>query len=147
MSRAFPLAGLLRVRERAEERAAAELAQARREAEAARARRHATSEALAGSQLADGPDRLAFVAAVASRSALSLLLSEAERELATADELVADHAVQWSFARRQVRAIDRLAERHDETERRLDAQAEQAALDEVAGRRATTDDTTQGDPS
>ena len=42
----------------------------------------------------------------------------------------------WSAARRDVRAIDRLAQRHDETERLLEAHAEQAVLDEVAARRA-----------
>ncbi|CAM5789289.1 flagellar export protein FliJ [Cellulomonas persica] len=144
MSRAFPLAGLLRVRERAEERAASELAAARRAEQAVRDRQRATREALAGSTLPEGTDRLAWIAAVASRSSLALLLQEAENDVALAEQHVAEQAQLWSHARREVRAIDRLAERHDETERALEAHAEQVTLDEVASRLTTETTRTPG---
>lgn len=135
MSRPFPLGGLLRIRERAEERAAAELAGARRDAERVRLRQQATREALAGSTLPSGNDELAWLAAVSSRATLAVLLQEAERAVEEAEREVAVHSQHWSVARRDVRAIDRLAERHDESERALEAHAEQAVLDEVASRR------------
>lgn len=135
MSRPFPLGGLLRIRERAEERAAAELAGARRDAERVRLRQRATREALAGSTFPSGNDELAWLAAVSSRTTLAVLLAEAERAVEEAEGEVAARSRHWSVARRDVRAIDRLAERHDETERALEAHAEQAVLDEVASRR------------
>ncbi|MCR6649607.1 MAG: flagellar export protein FliJ [Cellulomonas sp.] len=139
MSRPFPLGGLLRVRERAEERAAAELAAARREAEAVRLRQQSAREALADSALPEGADRLAWIAAVASRSSLALLLQEAEHDVHVAEQYVSEQAQHWSSARRDVRAIDRLAQRHDEAERALEAHTEQVVLDEVASRRAAAE--------
>lgn len=141
MSRAFPLAGLLRVRERAEERAALDLALARREELERRERQRAVRAALADSTLPEGTDRLAWIAAVASRSSLAQLLQEAERDVTQAEQHVADQAQQWSVARREVRAIDRLAERHEENERAAQAHAEQVVLDEVASRLTTNDAT------
>ncbi len=144
MSRPFPLGGLLRVRERAEERAAAELAEARRREQAARERKRATREALADSALPDGSDRMAWIAAVASRSSLALLLQEAERDVTAAERRVEEQTQHWSTARRDVRAIDRLAQRHEESERALEAHAEQVVLDEVASRRASETTTAPG---
>lgn len=134
MTRPFPLGGLLRVRARAEERAAVELAASRRDADRVRLRQQATREALAGSELPSGRDELAWMAAVSSRSTLAVLLQEAERAVEEAERDVAQQSARWSLARRDVRAIDRLAERHDATERASEARAEQNVLDEVAAR-------------
>lgn len=136
MTRAFPLAGLLRLRALAEEQAASELALARREQAAAERRARETSERLSGATMPAVGDRLAWHAAVAGRVALGALLVERRTEAAGAEAVTDERAQTWTDARQHVRALERLEERHDETERAEEARAEQRVLDEVAGRRA-----------
>jgi flagellar FliJ protein len=136
VTRRFPLAGLLRVRAMAEERAAAELAAARRDERAAASRAQSTQDRLAGSATPTVAEGRAFQAAVASRVALASMLVE-QRATAVAAQEESDRRTEvWSDARRHVRAIERLEERHDDTVRAEEARAEQLVLDEVAGRRA-----------
>ncbi len=137
MTRAFPLAGLLRLRALAEEQAAAELALARREQAAAERRARDTAERLSGSTMPAVGDRLAWHAAVAGRSALGALLIERRTEVVVAESAADECAQTWTDARQRVRALERLEERHDEAERAEEARTEQLVLDEVAGRRAT----------
>ena len=138
MTRAFPLAGLLRLRALAEDQAAAELALARREQAAAERRARDTAERLSGSVVPACGDRLAWHAAVAGRVALGALLVERRTEAVGAEAVTEHRAQVWTDARQQVRALERLEERHDEAERAEAARAEQRVLDEVAGRRAST---------
>jgi flagellar FliJ protein len=145
MTRPFPLAGLLRVRARAEEQAAAELAASRRAAERARSRSREAREALAGSTLPSGCDELAWTAAVAGRTMLAGLLAEAEVAAGRADEQVDARTSEWSAARRDLRVVDRLAERHETAERVREEHAEQVVLDEVASRRAAVPPSTLGE--
>ncbi|MBO9553083.1 flagellar export protein FliJ [Cellulomonas sp.] len=136
MNRRFPLAGLLRVRAMAEERAAAELATARRDERAAAARARSTEDRLGASGLPTVAEERAFQAAVASRVALASMLVEQRATAVAAQEETERRTEVWSDARRHVRAIERLEERHDDMVRVEEARAEQLVLDEVAGRRA-----------
>jgi flagellar FliJ protein len=134
MNRQFPLAGLLQLRGRAEERAAAELASARREQARLAAVRAATLADLSRATTPARGDDLAWLAATSSRVALAALLSERDGLVHAADAVVEDCTQQWSIARRDVRALERLEERHVEAWTSQELHTEQAALDEVAGR-------------
>ncbi|ROS25781.1 flagellar FliJ family protein [Cellulomonas sp. PhB150] len=136
MTRAFPLAGLLRMRGRAEEQAVADLATARRDEARAADLRRATAAALAGAGMPATGDDIAWMAAVASRSTLAALLSERDHQLGRAAETVQDCSEAWSVARRDARALELLEERHVATERAEELHAEQVVLDEVAARGA-----------
>jgi len=136
VNRRFPLAGLLRVRAMAEERAAAELAAARRDERAAASRARSTEDRLGESGTPSLADGRAFQAAVASRMALASMLVEHRAHAVAAQDESDRRADVWTDARRHVRAIERLEERHEDTVRAEDARAEQLVLDEVAGRRA-----------
>lgn len=140
MTRSFPLAGLLRVRALAEERAAAELAAARRAERAAAERARETRERLTGSTLPDVADGLAFRASVASRASLVALLEEQGDQVVAAQAHSDERTDVWVAARRDARAVERLEERHDATVRAEELHAEQVVLDEVAGRRAGRED-------
>ena len=134
MTRAFPLAGLLRMRGRAEEQAVADLATARRDEARAADLRRATATALAGAGMPATSDDIAWMAAVASRSTLAALLSERDHQLGRAAENVQDRSEAWSTARRDARALELLEERHVATQRAEELHAEQVVLDEVAAR-------------
>ena len=136
MTRSFPLAGLLRMRGRAEEQAVAELATARRDAARAADLRRATAAALAGAGLPATGDDIAWMAAVASRSTLAALLSERDHLVDRASESVEECSQAWSAARRDARALELLEERHTLTERAEERRAEQVVLDEVGARGA-----------
>ncbi|WP_034623672.1 flagellar export protein FliJ [Cellulomonas sp. URHE0023] len=137
MSRAFPLAGLLRLRTMSEDRAASELALARRDQVRAEQRALETAERLSGATMPSGTGLLAFQASVASRSALGSLLIEHRRDVSVAETVTDERTEAWSEARQQVRTLERLEERHDEAERLEETRAEQKVLDEIAGRRAS----------
>jgi flagellar FliJ protein len=137
MSRSFPLAGLLRLRTMTEDRAASELALARRDQARAEQRALDTAERLSGTTMPSGGGLLAFQASVASRAALGSLLIEHRGDVTLAVTAADERAEAWSEARRQVRALERLEERHVEAERLEETRAEQKVLDEMAGRRAT----------
>jgi len=134
MNREFPLASLLRLRARAEEQAAAELAAARRAQELAAARRADTMASLAHAGAPALSDDLAWLAATSSRATLAALLGEQAAALDEAGRAVDARAEQWTGARRDVRALERLEERHTEAWNAQEQHAEQVALDEVAAR-------------
>lgn len=137
MSRAFPLASLLRLRTLTEDRAASELALARRDQARAEQRARDTAERLSGATLPREGDLLAFRAAVAGRAALGSLLVERRGDVVAAESVTDERAETWSEAHQQVRALERLEERHQEAERLEETRAEQKVLDEIAGRRAS----------
>lgn len=134
MTRSFPLAGLLRMRGRAEEQAVAELAAARRDEERAAELRRATAAALAGAGMPSTSDDVAWMAAAASRATLAALLCERDHLMEQANQDVQERTDAWSAARRDARALELLEERHVETERTEELHAEQLVLDEVAAR-------------
>jgi len=137
MPRAFPLAGLLRVRGLAEDQAAGALAAAHREENAARERAVETARMLGEVGAVAPADAAAFRASIAARMALSGLLTEAKEQVVVAHGHTMDRTHDWSEARKATRSVERLAEHHDEQVRAEDAQAEQKVLDEVGSRRPT----------
>lgn len=137
MSRMFPLAGLLRLRTMTEDRAAAELAGAHARHDHAQARALQTEALLRGATVPDSVDLPSWRAVAASRIALGALLVEHEDDTRRALGEVDVRTQAWSHARRETRALERLAERHEETVRLEENRAEQIVLDEVASRTAT----------
>ncbi|SEJ56189.1 flagellar FliJ family protein [Demequina mangrovi] len=149
MTRRFPLAGLLRARELAEERAAAELAQANRARDEA-----ATEVTRARSQLAnlefrdarlssdaEAPDvSRSWSAAVAARASLAARVQELQTVLEVADRHAHGASGAWNQARTQASMIDRLRTRHEHEVAAEELRAEQVALDEAALRRASEED-------
>lgn len=147
MSRAFPLAGLLRVRTILQDRAAADLADAHRARNVARDRARDTAQALGDTMPPEHCDPATWQAVVAGRLSLSALLVEREQDFAAAGQVVTQRTAAWADARQDTRAVERLEERHDEAVAFEEARAEQIVLDEVAGRRhavAAAEDPTGG---
>lgn len=137
MSRAFRLAGLLRLRAMAEERAAVELAGTTRRRDAAAALRAATQAALAEQSFDTQMDTLGMQAVVASRLALSALLVDRRAAVEAEDRAVEAADAAWAAARTRTRTLEKLEERHVAAERVEEQRAEQNTLDEIAGRRGT----------
>lgn len=143
MSRPYRLAGLLRLRKLQEDQAASDLAVANA------ARRAALDlQAVAQGELAHhGFDPVsetgAWRSAIASRVALRGLV----REAAAASELAATEVDQremaWADARRRAVPLEKLAERHEESEKVEDLRQEQIVLDEIASRGAPRDSLTE----
>ena len=131
----FGLAGLLRVRTFREETAAAELGAAERPRRARRAPADDTLQRLAAT--GDPVDQAVWRATMASRVALSSLLIERSLDAAAADRAADERRAAWSAARRDLRAVEKLAEHHEERERLAEGRAEQLVLDEAASRRRT----------
>lgn len=151
MTRPVPLAGLLRLRALAEDRAAGELAAARREQRLAAERAARTADALGAWRPPHEADHAAWQAAVAARVALSSLLHEQAHVVAGADEVVDLRQADWTAARTRTRAVERLQEKHDAAVATEEGRAEQLALDEIAARgtdrsadAGSPDDTTGG---
>lgn len=133
MSRGFSLAGLLRVRGVQEREAAARLSRAMVEAAQTAAHDRRLRAALAdGSSEAVDVRSLAAIAAarVAGRGALADLQTLAAVREQAVDEARAAHAE----ARRAQRGLERMAETHARRVRVDELRAEQAELDEIAGR-------------
>jgi len=136
VSRAFRLAGLLRLRAFAEEQAAAQRATSVRGRDAAAARAVATQTALGSAVFPEGTDARGVQAVVASRLALSALLVDRRAQVLVAQDEVDAADAAWSAARTQTRTLEKLQEKHEAAVRVEEQRAEQVVLDEVAGRRA-----------
>lgn len=133
MSRRFPLEGLLRVRELAQERAAATLERAngmRRQAERAVESEY---DAIGGLDFAGGE----WAATAASRTSGQTRAVEAAQELTQAQGEAERAAQDWTAARMGAAMIDKLRERHYAEVVVEDLRAEQLVLDEAALRRQT----------
>ncbi len=131
----FTLAGLLRLRQVQEDRAAAELGHAERERIRSQERARTTSDRLAASYVPFEADDRTWLAAAASRLTLGALLEEDEQQLAAAAERADERRAEWTLARRAERSVERLEEHHEERERAAELRSEQQALDEIAGRK------------
>ena len=138
MSR-FALAGLLRLRGLREDQAAGALGAAERAAADAQERARVAADRLAGTDLPGAVDGVAFLAAAASRLTLSSLLTQETERLDAARTAAAVRRDEWSRARQEERAVERLAEHHEERVRAAELRAEQGVLDEVAGRSTGAD--------
>ena len=127
----FGLAGLLRVRDLEEQRAAAELADANRAVDAVRARGARTRASLAGVR-SDVVDAATLSSVVAARSSAQVLLGEltALHELAARE--AGDARTAHGAARASAVSLEKLRKRHTEAEVARELREEQSALDEVA---------------
>jgi flagellar FliJ protein len=133
MSRAFPLAGLLRVRTLQERAAAERLSRAALEHAHTEARDRQLRASLTASM--DGPDDVRTLAALAaSRVAARSLLSELHTLRDAQAAAVATARAEHASARVDEHGLSRLAEAHERRERARTMREEQATLDEIAVR-------------
>lgn len=130
MSRNFPLSGLLRLRELQESKAAGELAAANQALRGGQASMRNVREAAADTEQypVDGATMLAAAAARASTGSMLLEL-EATLETLNAGALAANRAHQR--ARSQVKALEKLSDKHASELRLQDLGREQALLDDL----------------
>lgn len=150
MTKRFQLAGLMRVRELQEERAAADLAEANRVKLDAAKRTDSAHETLAGQSFPDLAHANAYdahvesltayspnwQAIVAARASVAAMLRESTQALSVASanaDTAADH---WADAKMRAAMIDKLKARHDREVEAEDLREEQIALDETALRKA-----------
>ena len=129
----FSLAGLLRIRRLKEERAAYEMVRARSRASELANERHQLLD-----QLSDHSHEAKSVRGIAAlsaaRASTSTMLADLEALTLTQQRLVAEAEEQHRAARREVRTVEKLEERHDAEEREAELRAEQKLLDELAAR-------------
>ncbi len=132
MSRPFPLAGLLRLRQLQEDRAAAALAIANREAALHSARVAAVRRDLRGTAGAEITDATSLRAVAAARASGRSMLASLEALSGNSRE-AADEALEaFTQARVQSAGLEKLQNRHNESEAVDELRIDQAALDELA---------------
>jgi flagellar FliJ protein len=127
----FGLAGLLRIRRLKEERAAYEMVRARSRASELAGERHQLLDQLAD-HAHDARDVRGIHALSAARASTSTMLMELEALAQTQQRLVAEAEAAHQQARRDVRTVEKLEERHDAEQREEDLHREQGVLDELA---------------
>lgn len=134
MSRAFPLAGLLRLRQTQQDHAAAELATANRSARDAKARRQAARiEASMTESEAVSP--AALLAIAAARASSRSLLADLDALCQIEDDAVATAQSAFTAARTRSVGLEKLSDRHHTQWNAGQLKAEQGALDEIASSR------------
>jgi flagellar protein FliJ len=136
MERAFRLAGLLRLREVQEDRAAGALAVSNGALRTAQTHQRATLTTLAGHTMPAAADPSGWRTAVTTRGTLTHLLADAAIEVRDAGERVAADTRVWSAARSRCVGLEKLRENHRAAVHAEDERTEQHALDEVAARTA-----------
>jgi flagellar protein FliJ len=129
----FSLAGLLRIRRLKEERAAYEITRARSRASELANERHQLIDQLKDHGH-DAKSVRGIHAISAARASTSTMLSDLEALSITQQAYVAEAEEQHRAARRDVRTVEKLEERHDEAERAEELRAEQTMVDELAAR-------------
>lgn len=128
----FSLAGLLRLRALHEDRAAAELGAAERRRAEAEDRARRTAERLSGMTLPSGVAGPEWLASAASRLSLGALLVEDTDQLVVARGAALARRAEWTRTRQDERAVELLAEHHQERERAEELRIEQREIDEIA---------------
>ncbi|MGT2425898.1 flagellar FliJ family protein [Amnibacterium kyonggiense] len=129
----FGLAGLLRIRRLKEERAAHEMVRARSRASELANERHQLLEQL-DDHAHEARDVRGIHALSAARASTSGMLADLEALSLTQRRLVAEAEDAHREARRDVRAVEKLEEKHGEQERDAEIRGEQTILDELAAR-------------
>jgi flagellar FliJ protein len=131
MARHFPLAGLLRLRQLREDEAAGSLAAANERLRASRSRVGSVSEALDGTDISPAGSASLYAVAAARSSARSMLadLNALEAQMQHQQDSAQD---QYRAARAATVGLEKLAERHRDTEATALIGAEQRVLDELA---------------
>lgn len=131
MTRQFPLAGLLRLRHLREDQAAGSLALANEKLRTSRARTEGVSEVLDTTDLDPSGSASLHAVAAARASARSMLadLQALEVELRSEQDRAQDR---YRAARAETVGLEKLEERHRDTEASAMIGAEQLVLDELA---------------
>ncbi|GAA2751325.1 flagellar FliJ family protein [Amnibacterium kyonggiense] len=129
----FGLAGLLRIRRLKEERAAHEMVRARSRASELAHERHQLLDQL-DDHAHEARDVRGIHALSAARASTSGMLADLEALSLTQRRLVAEAEDAHREARREVRAVEKLEEKHGEQEREAELRGEQTILDELAAR-------------
>ncbi|WP_375387797.1 flagellar FliJ family protein [uncultured Amnibacterium sp.] len=129
----FGLAGLLRIRRLKEDRAAHEMVRARSRASELADERHQLLEQL-GDHSHDARSVRGIHALSAARASTSTMLADLEALAITERRLLAEAEEAHRLARRDVRTVEKLEEKHEAEERDADLRAEQTVLDELAAR-------------
>ncbi|PJJ73286.1 flagellar FliJ protein [Diaminobutyricimonas aerilata] len=133
MSRLFPLAGLLRIRQVEKDLAAAELAAARADAARTAHRRRAARSVLAAGP--SQPNSAETVTAIAAaRASTSSMLADLGALEAGHRQRIDEARAAHDEARGRQLAIEKLGERFAVEQGVLEARAEQGVLDELAAR-------------
>ena len=150
MVKRFQLAGLMRVRQLQEEKAAADLAEANQAKLEARRQAEAMSETLAGQGFPDLAHANAYdahaealtsyspnwQAIVAARAAVAAMLRESTQALTVASDNAAAATEQWALAKTKAAMIDKLKARHAIEVEAEELREEQVTLDEAALRKS-----------
>jgi flagellar FliJ protein len=131
MTKAFRLAGLLRLRKLQEDQAAAALGQANARRTAHGRRLAATRGALADSR-SDPASASALAAAAASRAASRSLLLDLQALAATLESDADSAQAALLEAKTAASPLEKLAERHQDEYATAELHAEQGFLDELA---------------
>ncbi len=131
MARHFPLAGLLRLRQLREDEAAGSLAAANERLRASRTRAGGVTEALDGTDISPAGSASLYAVAAARSSARSMLadLNALEAQLQHQQDAAQD---QYRAARAATVGLEKLEERHRDTQATALIGAEQRVLDELA---------------
>ncbi|MCC3273711.1 flagellar FliJ family protein [Arthrobacter zhangbolii] len=132
MSRAFPLAGLLRLRQLQQDRAAGELSAANarnREARQARVEAYASLE----TSNTDAVDAATMNAIAAARASSRSMLADLNALGAQRTAEVETARAEFSAARARSVGLEKLQGKHAEAEAAENLRAEQTILDELAG--------------
>lgn len=128
----FRLASVLRARLAQEDVAKAEVVRSRGAARSARHRVDERTRALRATDLPDGVNGRAVVAAMVARRALAGDLAGAEGAARTADEDTDERVADLADAAKRRRMVEKLAERHASRRRATADAADQRANDEIA---------------
>jgi flagellar FliJ protein len=131
MSRAFPLAGLLRLRHAQQDEAGSMLASANARLADATARRARTAAMLAGEPV-QVTDTATLLALSAARASTRGMLAELDAMAASRRADVDTAQAAYNAARTRSVGLEKLEAKHTERVQAEDARVEQLVLDEVA---------------
>jgi len=129
----FSLASLLRLKRLREDQAAIEVGRSRSRASELAAERHQLIDRLSDHGH-DARDVRGIAAISAARASTSVMLADLEALRITHERFLEAAEAAHREARRDTRVLEKLEERHIETERAEELRAEQTVLDELAAR-------------
>jgi flagellar FliJ protein len=131
VSRAFSLAGLLRLRHLQQDQAAGDLAEANATSRAMAARVEAARGAL-DNLPTDPAGADTFHAIVAARASSRSMLAELSGLATVTDRAAANAQLDYDARKAASVSLEKLELRHDAAEAEADLQSEQAVIDEIA---------------
>jgi flagellar FliJ protein len=132
VNRLFRLGPVLRARKAQEDAAKGAVIQSRQEIRDAQALVKRRQLDLTGADAPTEGTARAMVASMVARQSMAATLSGAHRMVADAEELAREKQAELADAAKRRRAVELMAERHDEAVRAHDLKTEQLAVDEMA---------------